>query len=90
MTPREGLDFAIDLFGSQKKLADVIGFSQDAIKEARQRGRPTPHMAKNIELATKGQVTRLMLVPDVFGDGKRMVKNSWSRGHLRSRRRRRR
>lgn len=88
MTPREGLNLAVSLFGSEKKLSEAIRFSQDAINRARQLGKPTAEMAFNIEQATGKQVTRLMLRPDLFGDGDKLIKNSWSRGHRRSRRRR--
>ena len=90
MTPREGLNFAVSMFGSQKALAEAIGYSsQDAIHRAIQLGKPTAEMAKNIEIVTRRKVTRKVLRPDLFGNDKELVKNSWTRGNLRSRRRRR-
>lgn len=88
MTPREGLNFAITLFGSEVKLARAINFSPDALNRAKWLGKATPDMANNIEVVTGGQVTRQILRPDIFNDNPKLVKNSWTRGHLRSRRRR--
>jgi DNA-binding transcriptional regulator YdaS (Cro superfamily) len=88
MTPREGLNFAVSLFGSESKLAAAIGYSQDAMNRACKLGKPTAEMAKNIEIVTKRKVTLKTLRPDLFGNGKELVKHSWSRGHRRSRRRR--
>jgi DNA-binding transcriptional regulator YdaS (Cro superfamily) len=90
MTPREGLEFAVSLFGSQEKLARAIKFSGRALSRAKDVGRVTAEMAFNIERATNKRVTRLMLRPDIFGNGNKLIKHSWYHrgGHRRSQRRR--
>ena len=84
MTPREGMALASKHFGSDKALAEAIGFSQAAFYRAKQLGWPTPEMACNIEAATMGRVTRAILRPDVFGDHPQLIRNAW-RGRKRLR-----
>jgi DNA-binding transcriptional regulator YdaS (Cro superfamily) len=90
MTPRQGLRYAIALFGSEARLAAAIDYSTDGINEAKKRGKVTAEMAVNIERVTEKRVTRLMLRPDLFGNGNGLVKNSWARGNRRHRPERRR
>jgi DNA-binding transcriptional regulator YdaS (Cro superfamily) len=88
MTPREAIEHAIEIFGSEYKLADAIGFSQSAIWRAKTIGKPTPEMAVNIEVATKGKIKREVMRPDVFAKPPKMITNSWPRGLNRRVRRR--
>lgn len=58
---------AIEMFGSQAKLAKQANLSQGAIsKWIRGDGIPTGESAKLIEIATGGLVTRQELRPDIF------------------------
>jgi DNA-binding transcriptional regulator YdaS (Cro superfamily) len=84
MTPREAIEHAIEMFGSEYKLADAIGFSQSAIWRAKTIGRPTPEMAVNIEVATNGKIKREMMRPDVFARPPKMITNAWPRGTART------
>ena len=64
----EHLSEAIEIAGgSQKKLADKIGFSQMAVCKAVRSGLPSARMAADIERATEGAITREQLRPDLFG-----------------------
>jgi DNA-binding transcriptional regulator YdaS (Cro superfamily) len=67
MSPvRELIKAAIAKFGSEAKLADVIGVTQPSINEAKQKGRVSVLMALRIDQATGGEVSKHDLRPDVF------------------------
>lgn len=66
MEPIDHLRRAIAISGSQTALAKAAGVSQNAIWRALQRGRITPELAKKIEEATDGAVSRVDLCPDIF------------------------
>jgi len=57
---------AIELAGSETKLAREIGFSQHAVWSARQKGRPSAAMAVAIHKFTDGKVSKQALRPDLF------------------------
>lgn len=57
---------AINLAGSEKKLGDAAGYSQNAIWAAKRKGQVSAEMAVAIEKATGGQVTKTELRPDLF------------------------
>jgi len=57
---------AIALAGSEKKLGDLTGYSQNAIWDAKRRGRVTGEMAARIDRATAGAVPKWKLRPDLF------------------------
>lgn len=78
MTPREAMHQAIDIFGSEKKLGDAIGVSQNAVWRAKTVGRATAEMCVCIEAVTNGKVKRGALRPDLFGKAK-IIPHSWSR-----------
>lgn len=59
---REALKRAVDKFGSEAKLGEATGYSQNAIWQAKQRGRITAEMALRIEKATG--VSRRDLCPE--------------------------
>lgn len=66
---KEALSRAIELAGGQKPLADLVGTTQSQIwywLSRSKRGVPG-EFAPKIEDATKGQVTRHDLRPDIFG-----------------------
>jgi DNA-binding transcriptional regulator YdaS (Cro superfamily) len=63
----DALDRAIDIFGTQENLARELGIRSPSISEWRARGRVPLERCVKIEKATKGQVTRYDLRPDVFG-----------------------
>lgn len=77
MTPRDYLEIAREVFGSDKALAEAIGFSQASLVRAKALNKPTCEMAVNIEAATHGKVTRQMLRPDLFDYPAKIIKNSW-------------
>ena len=60
------IDRAIQICGSQAKLAELAGVSQPAIAKARKAGRTSPDLAVAISRATHGQVLIADLVPTVF------------------------
>lgn len=57
---------AIAIAGSENRLAREIGFSQNAVWHARNRGRPSAEMAAAIHNFTNGQVPRHALRPDLW------------------------
>lgn len=58
---------AIALFDNPTRLAAAIGYSQHAVWHAAKRGRVSPAMAVAIHKATRGQVKKQELRPDIFG-----------------------
>jgi DNA-binding transcriptional regulator YdaS (Cro superfamily) len=65
-TVTEHIERAIALLGSQTKLADAAGCSQNAIFQAKKRGTVTGELAKAIHRATHGQVPGSDLRPDYW------------------------
>jgi DNA-binding transcriptional regulator YdaS (Cro superfamily) len=62
------LEKAIALFNNPTRLAAAIGYSQHAVWHAlNRRGQVSARMAVAIERATKGQIRREQLRPDIFG-----------------------
>lgn len=60
---------AIEIMGSQSKLAEAIGVTPSFVNQWLSGTRPVPPVrCKDIEAATGGKVTRLELRPDVFGE----------------------
>jgi DNA-binding transcriptional regulator YdaS (Cro superfamily) len=58
---------AVALLGSQQKLADAIGLSQQGVSYLmKQAPRVTAEMAVAIERATEGEIRRQELRPDIF------------------------
>ena len=58
---------AVQLFGTEARLAEATGYTQPAINRAKHSGRVSAEMAARIDAATGGQVSRFELRPDVFG-----------------------
>lgn len=63
---REVIISAIAKFGSEAKLADAAGVTQPAINEAKRTGRVGPRLAIGLERATKGEIKRSDLRPDLW------------------------
>lgn len=61
------LSRAVEIAGSQHKLAEAIGYSQHAVWHALRRGRVSAEMALKIEKVTAGEVSAADLRPDLFG-----------------------
>lgn len=61
--------FKDEPYGAKKEMAEHLGITQTwlglLIRKAR---RPSPELAKKIEKATQGLVTKKELRPDLFGD----------------------
>ena len=57
---------AIALAGSEAKLGALAGVSQNAIWQAKRKGRVSAELAVAIELGLRGQITRAELRPDLF------------------------
>lgn len=71
MQHRPLLERAIKALGSQKKLAEAIGLSQQGVSYLlTQAPRIRAEVAISIDKATKGRVRKSDLRPDIFGDGK--------------------
>jgi DNA-binding transcriptional regulator YdaS (Cro superfamily) len=65
---RRHVERAIQLVGSQAKLAEKAGCSQQQISYLmNEAGTITAEMALAIERATEGKVTRNQTRPDIFG-----------------------
>ncbi len=62
------LQLAVDMFGSQAKLAAAVGLSQPAISLAIRTGRVSAELATKVHRATGGAVHRASLCPEIFGD----------------------
>lgn len=66
MDATASIERAIDLAGSEAKLAAKVGCSQVAINKAKHRGSVSAEMALSIERATGGVVTASELRPDLW------------------------
>lgn len=64
---RSHIERAISLKGSQAKLAADMGCSQQQISYLLKAKSITAEMAKNLDEATGGAVSRHVLRPDIFG-----------------------
>lgn len=64
---RDHIEAAIDDLGSQAKLADAMGCSQQQISYLLKAKSITAEMAVKIDAATGGRVSRHDLRPDLFG-----------------------
>lgn len=63
----EPLDRACKILGSQEALAAALGIRGPSISGWRERKRVPAERCVAIEQATKGQVSRSELRPDIFG-----------------------
>lgn len=62
------IEIAVDLFGTQKALADELGTDQSFVSQWVTGKRPVPpQFCREIERITAGKVTRYQLRPKVFG-----------------------
>ncbi|MGR3482375.1 YdaS family helix-turn-helix protein [Salipiger marinus] len=61
---------AIRHHGSQSKLAEAAGCSQQQISYLLKAKRISADMAVKIDLATAGAVSRYEMRPDIFGEGR--------------------
>lgn len=66
MKPIDYLRKAVELKGSQAKLAKAAGVKQPSIWKALRAGRPSAELAVAIERATEGAIRRHHLRPDLF------------------------
>lgn len=57
---------AIEKFGTEAKLAEAAGISQPVINEAKKTGRVGPRLAIGLEKATRGEIKRSDLRPDLW------------------------
>jgi hypothetical protein len=64
MSPRRLLEGAIALFGSEAKLGSAIGFTQNAVHQAKKRGSVSWEMACVIDHVTRGRFDRFALCPE--------------------------
>ena len=61
---------AVSHFGSQQRLADAIGCSQQLISRMLHNQRPSAEISVQIHAATGGHVSKYDLRPDLFGPEK--------------------
>lgn len=66
MQVRCHIEEAIRLAGTEAKLGEATGYSQNAIWQAKRRGSVTPKMALAIHRATNGAVPASVLRPDLW------------------------
>lgn len=60
---------AIEVVGSQRELADLIGVGPVFVSQMKNGKRSVPaELCPKIEVATRGQVTRADLRPELFGE----------------------
>ncbi|WP_224767384.1 transcriptional regulator [Paracoccus yeei] len=60
------IDRAIKIRGSQAKLAEAMGCSQQQVSYLRRAKRVSAEMAKALEAATNGLIPKHILRPDIF------------------------
>lgn len=60
------IEEAIALFGSETKLASAAGVSQPTINEAKRKGRVGHRLARGIDEATGGKISKSSLRPDIW------------------------
>lgn len=63
---RDLIGEAIEIFGSQGKLADACGVKQSSIWQAKESGQVSAELALGIHCATKGKVPGNKLRPDIW------------------------
>lgn len=63
---RELIESAAKLLGSETKLAEACGVSQNAIWQAKTRGRVSPDLAISIHWATRKRVSGNLMRPDLW------------------------
>jgi DNA-binding transcriptional regulator YdaS (Cro superfamily) len=66
---RELIERAIGIAGSQAKLADACGVTQQSVWQAKEAGRCSADLAVGIHRATAGAVPAYALRPDLFPEG---------------------
>lgn len=67
MTVRSLIEKAIEHCGSEAKLGEAAGgFSQNAVWQAKKRGRVSAELALGIDRATKGEIKASQLRPDLW------------------------
>lgn len=57
---------AIERFGSEQKAAEAFGVSQPVVNEAKRKGKVGPKLAMGIDRATKGEISKSDLRPDLW------------------------
>lgn len=68
MNRKQALEKAIEIAGSQEKLAGMTDYSQAAISQMLNRdGMASIKAAMKIEKSLMGKITRYQLRPDIFG-----------------------
>lgn len=63
---RSLIEDAIRIAGTEKKLGELCGVSQNAIWNAKRAGRISAELAVAIDRATEGRVSKHSLRPDLF------------------------
>lgn len=63
---RGALQRAVDLFGSEQRLARACGVTQSAISKAKLGGKVSVELAKSIHRVTRGQIPASVLRPDLW------------------------
>lgn len=66
MSPREAIEKAIGYYGSQRKLAEAVGYRQHGIWRAKEAGYCSAELAVKIEIATKRKIRKEELAPHVY------------------------
>lgn len=65
-TVKQLIQKAVDYHGTETKLGQATGYSQNAIWQALKKGRVSAEMAVAIDRATNGEVSKSALRPDLW------------------------
>lgn len=65
MSPRDLIERAIALYGSEAKLGEAIGYTQNGVHQAKRRGRASWEMATLIHHVTGGAIDKYALCPEM-------------------------
>jgi DNA-binding transcriptional regulator YdaS (Cro superfamily) len=79
ISPEKAVERAIQICGSEARLAWLVGYTQSAITHARNRGNISAELAVSIEAVTDGRVKRIWMRPDIFSEKATVLPSAWRR-----------
>jgi DNA-binding transcriptional regulator YdaS (Cro superfamily) len=78
MSIADHINHAVRIHGSQARLADAVGCSQQQISYLLTAKKITAEMALKLDAATGGEVSKHVLRPDIFGAGQKAINQNSS------------